>query len=85
MIRLKSESYVNKKRIADWIENSKHRKVYLFTYSDLFFTGYEKRSDSVIPFFSPSKDFSYYVFTRQKAIEIREKFKKEDIDLNILL
>ena len=83
-IKLKPEPFLCPRRITDWIKTSKHRKIFLFTANNMFFSSYKKHLGEVVPFYSPSKDFAYYVFKREKAIEVRENLKASGVELEII-
>lgn len=84
-IKLKKEALNIKDRLDSWIKSAAHRKIYLFTSEDgLYYCKYIRVYNHIFPLFSPAKELAYYVFQRQKAIEVVQKLKKSNIDLSIV-
>lgn len=84
-IKLKKEAQNTKDQLEKWVKSAAHRKIYLFTSEDgLYYSKYIKLYNHIFPLFSPAKELAYYVFQRQKAIEIVQKLKKSNIDLSIV-
>lgn len=83
-IKLKLDPFLCPRRISDWIKDSKHRKIFLFNFKDLYFSSYKKHLGETVPFYSPSKDFAYYVFKREKAIEVREQLNAAGVPIEII-
>ncbi|RYX80227.1 hypothetical protein EON73_05600 [bacterium] len=83
-IKLKHTSDQIKNKLFKWLREAKHRKVYLFKAKDFYFAKYVKVFDDQNPLFTSKKDLAYYVFNRQKAIEIKEKLKKDEPTIEII-
>ena len=73
-----------KTKLAKWIDEAKHRKVYLFTAKGFYFHKYTKVLNNQRPLFTPQKDLAYYVFSRQKAIEVKEELKRVEPAIEII-
>ncbi len=84
-LKLKAEVIPCKSELQGWIEKSQHRKIYLFTSEQgLYYSKYVKVYNGKLPLFSTEKELAYYVFQRQKAIEMVQKLKKDKINLSIV-
>ncbi|RYE13987.1 MAG: hypothetical protein EOP34_07555 [Rickettsiales bacterium] len=83
-IRLKNNPEQIKNKLSKWVEEAKHRKVYLFKARGFYFAKYVKVFNDQSALYTPKKGLAYYVFNRQKAIEIKEKLKKEEPTVEIV-
>lgn len=81
-VQLKSIPLLLKEKVSKWFTHAKHRKVYLFKFNGLYFSRYERR-EKIMALFTPEKELAYYVFKRQKALEIIDQLSKEKINLSI--
>lgn len=73
-----------KTKLAQWIVEAKHRKVYLFTAKGFYFHKFTKHLNNQRPLFTPQKDLAYYVFSRQKALEVKEELKRTEPAIDII-
>jgi len=80
--KLSSEPAAMEDRLLEWTKTAKHRKIYLFTYNGMFFSRYETRGRKM-PLFAEDKELAYYVFKRQKALEMAERFRQENTHLHV--
>lgn len=86
IVKLKNEPVVLKDKLVGWINNASHRKIYIFTSDEgLYYSKFIRVYNGKLPLFSPSKELAYYVFQRQKAVEMVQKLKKDEIKLSIVL
>lgn len=84
-VKLKNEPELCKDKLHYWIKSATHRKIYLFKSEEgMYYNKYVKEYNGKIALFSPSKELAYYVFQRQKAIEMVQNLKKDKIDLSIV-
>lgn len=83
-VKLKSKPDEIKNKLDKWIASAKHRKVYLFKAKGFYFAKYVKVLEDQSALFTPKKDFAYYVFNRQKAIEVKEQLRKEEPSIEIV-
>jgi len=81
-VKLASEPAAMADRLLEWAKTAKHRKIYLFTYNGMFLSRYETRGRKM-PLFAEDKELAYYVFKRQKALEMAERFRLENIHLQV--
>jgi DNA gyrase/topoisomerase IV subunit A len=85
-IKLKNDPMLCREKLLDWIKNANHRKIYIFTSEEgLYYSKFIRIYNGKLPLFSPAKELAYYVFQRQKAIEVVQKLKKDKIKLSIVL
>lgn len=85
-IKLKNDPIVVKDQLVAWISYASHRKIYIFTSDEgLYYSKFIRIYNGKLPLFSPCKELAYYVFQRQKAIEMVQKLKKDKIKLSIVL
>ncbi|AZI55211.1 hypothetical protein EIB75_08120 [Epilithonimonas vandammei] len=84
-IKLKNEADLCKDRLEYWIKTANHRKIYLFKSEEgMYYNRYIKEYNGKLALFSPSKELAYYVFQRQKAVEMVQNLKKDKIHLSIV-
>lgn len=84
-VKLKNEADLCKDRLEYWIKTANHRKIYLFKSEEgMYYNRYVKEYNGKLALFSPSKELAYYVFQRQKAVEMVQNLKKEKIHLSIV-
>lgn len=84
-VKMKSDSFLCKEKLMNWIKSATHRKIYLFVSEEgLYYSKYIRGYNDKFPLFSYSKELAYYVFQRQKAIETVQKLKKDNIHLSII-
>ena len=50
----------------------------------MYYNRYIKEYNGKLALFSPSKELAYYVFQRQKAVEMVQNLKKDKIHLSIV-
>lgn len=83
-VKLMYKPEIIKSKLAQWIQEAKHRKVYLFTVKGFYFHKYTKHLNNPRPLFTPHKDLAYYVFSRQKALEVKEDLKRIESTIEII-
>ena len=84
-VKLKNEADLCKDRLEYWIKTANHRKIYLFKSEEgMYYNRYVKEYNGKLALFSPSKELAYYVFQRQKAVEMVQNLKKDKIHLSIV-
>lgn len=84
-VKLKNETDLCKDRLEYWIKTANHRKIYLFKSEEgMYYNRYVKEYNGKLALFSPSKELAYYVFQRQKAVEMVQNLKKDKIHLSIV-
>ncbi len=84
-IKLKNEADLCKDRLEYWIKTANHRKIYLFKSEEgMYYNRYIKEYNGKLALFSPSKELAYYVFQRQKAVEMVQNLKKDKIHISIV-
>lgn len=85
-VKLKNEPMLIKEKLVNWIKNANHRKIYVFTSEEgLYYSKFIRVYNGKLPLFSPAKELAYYVFQRQKAVEMVQKLKKDHIRVSIVL
>ncbi|RYX79619.1 hypothetical protein EON71_00705 [bacterium] len=83
-IKLKNNPDKIKNKLFKWVEEAKHRKVYLFKARGFYFSKYVKFLGDQNALFTSKKNLAYYVFNRQKAIEVKENLSKEEPTIEIV-
>ena len=84
-VKLKNEAEFCKEKLEYWIKTANHRKIYLFqSEGGLYYNRYVKEYNGKMALYSPSKELAYYVFQRQKAVEMVQNLKKDKIHLSIV-
>jgi hypothetical protein len=83
-VKLKANPIEIKRKLLQWINSAKHRKIYLFQSKGFYFSKYVKIMEDQLPLFTPRKDLAYYVFNRQKAIEVKGQLTKEEPNIEII-
>ncbi|MBT2621257.1 hypothetical protein [Chryseobacterium sp. ISL-6] len=85
-VKLKNEPPLCREKLLNWIKSANHRKIYVFTSDEgLYYSKFIRVFNGKLPLFSPAKELAYYVFQRQKAIEIVQTLKKDNIKVSIVL
>lgn len=83
-VKLRYTPEIIKGKLQKWVNEAKHRKVYLFKANGFYFAKYHKMLNTQSPLFTPKKDLAYYVFNRQRAIEVKEELKKMEPSVEIV-
>ena len=77
-VKLKNNPEVIKENLLNWIKTSRHRKIYFFKANDFYFVKHCKLTNNDTALFSSKKEMAYYVFNKQKAIEMIKQLQKEE-------